>query len=66
MIIIPAATAKRLAGSLSGMLLYAVLAAVLSTALGSYAAALLHRPTGPMIISVAAGFFLLSLLRRRA
>ncbi len=66
MIIIPAATAKRLAGSLSGMLLYAVLAAVLSTALGSYAAALLHRPTGPMIISVAAGFFLLSLARRRA
>jgi zinc transport system permease protein len=66
MIIIPAATARRLAGSLSGMFLYAVLAAVLSTALGSYAAALLHRPTGPMIISVAAGFFLLSLLRRRA
>ncbi len=66
MIIIPAATAKRLAGSLSGMFLYAVLAAVLSTALGSYAAALLHRPTGPMVISVAAGFFLLSLLRRQA
>lgn len=66
LIIIPAATAKRLAGNLSGMLSYAVLAAVLSTALGSYAAARLHRPTGPLIVSVAAGFFLLSLLRRRA
>lgn len=66
MIIIPAATAKRLAGSISGMLSYAVLAAVLSTVLGSYAALLLHRPTGPMIISVAAVFFLLSLLRRPA
>lgn len=66
MIIIPAATAKRLAGSLSGMLLYAVLAAVFSTVLGSYAAMRLHRPTGPMIISIAAGIFLLSLLRRRA
>jgi ABC-type Mn2+/Zn2+ transport system permease subunit len=47
------------------MLACAVAVAVLSTVLGTYAAALLHRPTGPMIISVAAGFFLLSLLRRR-
>lgn len=66
MIIIPAATAKRLASSLSGMLSYAVVAAVLSTAIGTYAAMLLRRPSGPMIISVAAGFFLLSLLRRSA
>jgi zinc transport system permease protein len=66
MIIIPAATARRLASSLSGMLAYAVLAAVLSTLIGTYAAALLHRPTGPVIISVAAAFFLMSLLRRRA
>lgn len=65
MIIIPAATAKRLAGNLSGMLSWAVLTAVLSTVLGSYAAALLRRPTGPMIISVAAGFFFLSLCRRQ-
>ena len=66
LIIIPAATAKRLARSLSGMLLWAVLVAVVSTALGTYAAAVLRRPTGPMIITVAAFFFLLSLLRRRA
>jgi zinc transport system permease protein len=66
LIIIPAATAKRLARSLSGMLLYAVSVAVLSTALGTYAAIVFRRPTGPMTITVASGFFLLSLLRRRA
>jgi ABC-type Mn2+/Zn2+ transport system permease subunit len=66
LIIIPAATAKRLARSLSGMLLSAVLVAVLSTALGTYAATVFRRPAGPMTITVASGFFLLSLLRRRA
>jgi ABC-type Mn2+/Zn2+ transport system permease subunit len=66
MIIIPAATAKRLATNLSGMLSYAVLAAILSTVIGSYAGVLLRRPTGPMIISVAAGFFFLSLCKRQA
>ncbi len=65
LLIIPAATAKRLATSLAGMLGLSVLAAVLSTALGTQAALILHKPTGPLIISIAAVFFLLSLLRRR-
>ena len=66
LIIIPAATAKRLASTLNGMLAGAVVTAVLATVLGTYAAHLLRRPTGPVIISIAAGLFLVSLLRRRA
>jgi ABC-type Mn2+/Zn2+ transport system permease subunit len=64
LIIIPAATAKRLARTLTGMLVTAVAAAVLATVVGTLIADRLHRPTGPVIISVAAAFFLLSLLRR--
>ncbi len=64
LIIIPAATAKRMTRSLTGMLVASVVVAVLATVAGTYAAQLLHRPTGPVIISVAAGLFLLSLLRR--
>ena len=66
LIIIPAATAKRLARSFTGMLAIAVVVAVLSTVVGSYAAVLLRRPTGPMIISAAAVLFVLSLVRRPA
>ncbi len=65
LIIIPAATAKHLARSLDGMLGMAVALAVTSTLIGSYLAARVHRPTGPVIIAVAAGFFFASLLRRR-
>jgi len=65
LIIIPAATAKRFAGSLGGMLGWSVAIAVVSTGAGSYAAALLHRPTGPLIVSVAAAFFLAAAFRRR-
>jgi len=63
LIIIPAATARRLARSLDGMLATAVLVAVVSTAVGTWASRSLGRPTGPLIITVAAGFFLVSLLR---
>jgi ABC-type Mn2+/Zn2+ transport system permease subunit len=64
LIIIPAATAKRLAGSLSAMLITAVAVAVFATVTGSLAAVWLDRETGPLIVTVAAGCFLLSLLRR--
>jgi zinc transport system permease protein len=64
LIIIPAATAKRLASNLTGMLIWAVAIAVAATVLGTYAAALLGRPSGPLIVCVATGFFLLGLLRR--
>ena len=66
LIIIPAATAKRVARNLTGMLIIAVTVAVVSTALGTFLAAWLHRETGPLIITVAAGCFLLSLLGRES
>jgi ABC-type Mn2+/Zn2+ transport system permease subunit len=66
LIIIPAATAKRAAKDLNGMLTAAVAVAVLATAVGSYAGAWLHRETGPLIVTVAAGCFILSLICRQS
>jgi ABC-type Mn2+/Zn2+ transport system permease subunit len=66
LIIIPAATAKRVARDLNGMLRVAVAVAVVATATGTWIAAWLHRETGPLIVTVAAGAFLVSLLRRQA
>lgn len=65
LIIIPAATAKRLARNLTGMLGWAVLVAVLATVVGSYVATWLDRETGPIIVTVATGCFVLSLMRRQ-
>ena len=64
LIIIPAAAGKRLANSLNAMLLTSVGVAVVSTVLGTWLAAGFHRDSGPLIVIVAAGAFLLSLLRR--
>jgi len=64
LVIIPAATAKRLARNLRGMLVISVAASIASTTLGTWLSLALHRPPGSMIVLVAAGFFLLSLLRR--
>jgi zinc transport system permease protein len=66
LIIIPAATAKRLASNLTSMLSIAVVVAVVSTAVGTMLASWLHRETGPLIITVAAGCFLLSLAVRES
>jgi ABC-type Mn2+/Zn2+ transport system permease subunit len=65
LIIIPAATAKRLSRSLRSMLVVAIAVAVLSTVCGTYVASALGRPTGPIIISVATILFLLSLVHPR-
>ncbi len=65
LIIIPAATAKHLARSLTAMLLISVSAAVLATLLGLAAAPLVRREAGPLIIAVAAGLFFASLLVRQ-
>ncbi len=62
LIIIPAVTARGLARSLNGMLAIAVALAMVSTVVGSYVAGIFHRPTGPFIISIAGGIFLVSLL----
>ncbi len=64
LIIIPAATAKRAARNLNGMLRVAVTVAVVATAAGTWLAAWLHRETGPLIVMVAAAAFLVSLFRR--
>lgn len=64
LIIIPAATAKRTARDLNGMLLAAVGVAVFATVVGTWLATWLHRETGPLIVTVAAAAFSASLLRR--
>jgi zinc transport system permease protein len=64
LIIIPAATAKRLSHSLDTMLVTAAALAVAVTLAGSALASALHRPTGPIIVSLAGVGFFLSFLRR--
>ena len=64
LIIIPATTAKYLARSLDGMLATAVALAVVSALLGFLLAPLLRVQTGALIISIAAGVFFVSLLKR--
>lgn len=65
MIIIPAATAKRLARDLSGMFAWATAVAVASTVVGTGIALAGGRPPGPVIVCVAAAMFLASLVIRR-
>ena len=64
LIIIPAATAKRLSRNLTQMLVIAAAIALVVTVAGSYLAERLHRETGPLIVVLAAGLFLLTLVRR--
>lgn len=66
LIIIPAATAKLVARSLDEMLAVAVACAVVSTVLGEAVAIRIGRPTGPVIITISAALFFLSLPLRRA
>jgi len=63
LIIIPATVAKRLARSIDGMFAFAIGAALASTLLGSWIAALAHRLPGPVIVVIAGGLFFLSLLK---
>jgi ABC-type Mn2+/Zn2+ transport system permease subunit len=63
LIIIPAATARRLAHNLPRMLSVSVGVAVTSAVIGMYAGSTLHRETGPLIIAVAGAIFFLSLLK---
>ena len=66
LIIIPAATAKRLSRNLNEMLMIAAGGAVAVTLAGSALAAWLHQPTGPLIVTLAAaGFFLTFALPER-
>ena len=64
LIVIPAATAKRLGRNLTGMLSIAVITALAATIGGTWLAQWLHRETGPLIVAFAAACFLLSFLIR--
>jgi ABC-type Mn2+/Zn2+ transport system permease subunit len=66
LIIIPAATARHVTRSLDVMLAAAVGIAVAATVTGTLGAPMLHLPGGPLIITVAAGFFVIGVLLRRA
>ncbi len=65
LIIIPAATAKRLAGSLRSMFAIAIAIAVASVVGGAWLGAAFHGQRGPLAILVAAAFFFGSLFYRR-
>ena len=66
LIIIPAATSKRLSRDLKSMLWFSVMLSVISTTLGSGIAVHLHREAGPIIVLVATALFLFSLMPRPA
>lgn len=66
LIIIPAATSKRLSHDLKSMLWFSVMLSVISTTLGSGIAVHIHREAGPIIVLVATALFLLSLIPRPA
>ena len=66
LIIIPAATARHITRSLDAMLAVAAGLAVVATVVGTLGAGVLHLPRGPLIITVAAGFFAVGVLIRRA
>jgi ABC-type Mn2+/Zn2+ transport system permease subunit len=65
LIIIPAATARRLATHLSEMLAMAAVIAALTTIAGFVLAARLDREPGPIVVTLAAVAFALSFVRRR-
>jgi ABC-type Mn2+/Zn2+ transport system permease subunit len=66
LIIIPPVTAKGIARNIRQMLSLTVALAALATVIGTVLAAWLQQQTGPVIVLVAAGGFLLSLLVPRA
>jgi ABC-type Mn2+/Zn2+ transport system permease subunit len=65
LLIIPASTAKHLARGLGSMRWISIGVAMFSTAAGSVLAARLHREPGPLVITVAAVIFFVSLGKRR-
>ena len=65
LVIIPAATAKHLAGGLTAMLAISTASAVLATLVGTIGGQMLRLDPGPVTIAAAAGFFFVSLLWRR-
>lgn len=66
LVIIPASTAKNVSGSLRGMAIISAVIGVLTVLLGTLAAFVFRLSPGPTVTAVAALFFLVSLLFRRA
>ena len=66
LIIIPAATARRLARGLDSMLWISSTVAIVATLIGTYLGVVLHRETGPLIVTAAGAVFFLSLLKPQA
>jgi ABC-type Mn2+/Zn2+ transport system permease subunit len=60
LVIIPAASAKNLSGSLSGYSLWSILIGIASSVLGVLVAALVHSPPGPVVILTSVAIFLLT------
>jgi zinc transport system permease protein len=63
LIIIPATVAKRLARGIDSMFAIAVAVALTATLSGTWLAAFSHRPSGPLIVTIAGGIFFLSLAK---
>ena len=66
LIIIPAATARRLARNLSEMMFLSAAMAVVATVAGVVLSHFIHAETGPLIVSVAGAIFFMSLLKPQA
>jgi zinc transport system permease protein len=65
LIVVPAATAKRLSNNLNQMLMLSAMLAVTSTVGGASLGWWLHRETGPLIVTIAAACFILTFAWRR-
>jgi ABC-type Mn2+/Zn2+ transport system permease subunit len=66
LMIIPPATARALARNLTQMLVLSASVALVATLGGGFVAERVHRPTGPMIVLVAAACFGLAVAARRS
>jgi len=66
LIIIPAAVAKNLARSMSGMISIGVIVAIISVIVGLFSAIYLHLAIGPTIVTVSALIFILSLIKKQS
>lgn len=65
LIIVPAATAKRLSNNLNQMLMLSAMLAVVATVSGASLGWWLDRETGPLIVTIAAAGFILTFAVRR-
>jgi ABC-type Mn2+/Zn2+ transport system permease subunit len=66
LIILPAATARHVSRNLDAMLALSVGLAVTATLMGAVGGTVTHLPPGPLTITIAAGFFAIGVIFRRA